>query len=140
METNITFANKLNTLRQARHLTVTELAKLAGVSQPLISNLIHGRESIGEFTATKIGTALQLHGQELQDFIYLAINDCTEKVLHSSKAFPAQVLNIVAGELNALGISPSRITQCVMNSEEADAALYLDDGKSAYINVEVAVR
>ena len=61
-------------------------------------------------------------------------------MLHSSKAFPAQVLNIVARELNALGILPTRITRCVLNSEEADAALYLDDGKSAYINVEVAVR
>lgn len=135
-----TFSNHLNTLRQTRHLTVTELAKLAGVSQPLISNLIHGRETIGEYTARKLASALQLQGNELQEFVYLAINDCTQKVLNSSKAFPSQVLNVVANELNALGISPTRITRCVMNSDDADAALFLDDGKSAYINVEIAIR
>ena len=140
METNLTFANKLNHLRQARHITVTELAKSAGVTQPLTSNLIHGRESIGEYTARKIASALQLDGDELEDFVYSAINHCTEKVLNSSKAFPSQVLNMVAGGLNALGIIPSRIMRCVLNAEDADAAIYLDDGRSAYINIAIDVR
>ena len=138
---NDTFANKLKTLKQARNLTVQELAEKAGVSGGLISGIIHGYRVIGEKTARKIATALNLQGQELEDFIHLALNNgCTEKVLNSSKGFPSEVLNLVAGELNALGISPSKIQRCVRKSADADAALYLEDGKSAYINVEVAIR
>ena len=138
---NTSFANKLNTLKQAHHLTVQELAQRAGVSAGLISGLLHGYRIIGERTARKIATALNLHGEELEDFIHLALNNgCTEKVLNSSKGFPSEVLNLVAGELNALGILPSRIKRCVRKSDDADAALYLEDGKSAFINVKVAVR
>ena len=93
MEPN-NFSNKLNTLRKARNLTIQELAKLSAVSQPLISSLEHGHRVIGEYTASKIGTALQLNGEELEDFIYLAINGCTEKVLKSSKNYPAEILNL----------------------------------------------
>ncbi len=135
------FSNKLNTLRKARNLTIQELAKLSAVSQPLISSLEHGQRVIGEYTARKIGTALQLHGKELEDFIYLAINGCTEKVLKASKNYPAEILNLIAGELSALGILPEKIMNCVRHPHsDASAALYLNDGKSAFINVEVAVR
>src|SRR5437660_10008555 len=106
MDVNNTFANRLNYLRLANNLTMQELAKLAGVSQPLISNLLHGHRVIGECTARKIAAALQLQGEELENFVYLAINNCTQKVLNSSKAYPAEILNCIAGELNALGISP----------------------------------
>ncbi len=137
---DITFSNKLNTLRQARNLTVHELAQKAQVSGGLISGLLHGYRIIGERTARKIAAALNLQGVELEDFIYLAINGCTEKVLNSSKGYPSEVLNLVAGELNVLGISPERIRQYVRKSDETNAALRLEDGKSAYIKVEVVVR
>ena len=121
---------------------VQELAKLAGISQPLVSNLQNGHRVIGEHTAKKLGTALQLHGKELEDFVYLAINGCTEKVLNSAKGYPAQILNLIALELSALGILPDKIGRCVRQSgsDDADAALYLNDGRAAYINVEVALR
>ena len=139
METN--FINKLNTLKQARNLSVQELAQKAGVSGGLISGLLHGYRIIGEKTARKIATALNLQGQELEDFIHLALNNgCTEKVLNASKGFPSEVLNMVAGELNALGISPNRIKQFVRKSDDAAASLYLDSGEKAFINVEVSIR
>ena len=137
---NNTFGNTLNTLRQARHLTVQQLANLAGVSQPLISNLINNNRVIGEYTARKIATALQLSGEEFDSFIFLAINGCTEKVLNSSKDYPAEILNLIAGELSALGILPGNIARCVRHPKaDADAALYLNNGKHAFINVEVAI-
>ena len=138
---NTSFANKLNTFRQERNLSVQELAQKAGVSGGLISGLLHGYRIIGEKTARKIATALNLQGEELEDFIHSALNNgCTEKVLYSSKGYPSEVLNLVAGQLNALGILPDRIKQYVRKTDDADAALYLEDGKSAYINIEVAVR
>lgn len=135
------FSNKLNTLRQARNFTVQELAQRAGVSGGLISGLLHGYRIIGEKTARKIASALNLQGEELEDFIHLALNNgCSEKVLNSFKDFPSEVLNMVAKELNALGISPDRIKRYVRKSDEADAALYLENGKQAFINLEVALR
>lgn len=141
MEPNYTFGDKLNSLRLERNLTVHELAKLSGVSQPLISNLIHGQRVIGEYTARKIARALQLRGEELEEFIHLAINNCSQRVLSSFRTYPSEVLNMVAGELNALGILPSQIARCVRRPDDgADAALYLNNGMSAFINIEVAIR
>ena len=135
------FSNKLNALRQARNFTVQELAQRAGVSGGLISGLLHGYRIIGEKTARKIASALNLQGEELEDFIHLALNNgCSEKVLNSFKDFPSEVLNMVAKELNALGVSPDRIKRYVRKSDEADAALYLENGKQAFINLEVALR
>jgi transcriptional regulator with XRE-family HTH domain len=135
-----TFANKLNALKQTRNLSVQELAQRAGVSSGLISGLLHGYRIIGEKTARKIAAALNLQGEELEEFVHLALNNgCTEKVLNASKAFPSEVLNLVAGELNALGISPDRIKRFVRKSDDTTAALYLDNGERAYINVEVAI-
>ena len=138
---NHTFANKLNSLRQTRHLTTGELATKAGVGQPLISGLISGDRVIGEYTARKIAAALQLTGRELEDFVYLAINSCSEKVLQSSKNYPSELLNLIACELQELGILPDKISYCVRKpaSKNANAALYLEDGKEALIKLEVAI-
>ena len=141
MDGNNVFGRTLNKLRQERNLTVRELARLAEISQPLVSNLQNGHRVIGEYTARKIGAALQLHGKELNDFIYLAINQCAEKVLKTSLHYPAEILNLVAVELGSLGISPAKIARCVRRTnEDADTTLHLNDGKSARINVEVVIQ
>ena len=137
MNNNI-FAEKLNSLRKARHLTTGELATKAGVGQPLISGLISGDRIIGEYSARKIGTALQLMGSELEDFIYMAINGCSEKVLQQSKAYPAELLNLIACKLQNHGILPHKISRCIRNENDADAALYLEDGSEARIKLELA--
>jgi hypothetical protein len=95
---------------------------------------------IGEFNARKIGKALQLDGDELESFIYMAINNCSEKVLNEYQGYPAEVLNLIADRLATAGIVPGSIRTCVRKATDADAALYLDDGKAALINVEVAYR
>ena len=134
------FGSTLNTVRMARSLSTAQLAKLADMSQPLICNLINNRRVIGEYAARKLGAALDLHGKQLEDFVLQAINQCTAKVLNASKAYPSEILNLVAGELNAMGIVPEKIVGCIRYSDDADAALLLDDGKSAFINVDVAIR
>ena len=141
MTLGTTFADALNKLRKANHLTVYELAKRAGVPQSLISGLQTGNRQIGEYVARKLAKVLQLENEELEDFVYLAINDCSEKVLQRSKDYPAEVLNLIAGELHNRGIFPDSIMGCVRKpSSNTDAALYLNDGKAALINLEIAYR
>ena len=79
---------------------------------------------------------------ELDSFVYQAINQCTEKVLTSSKGFSSELINLVTNELNALGISPEKIQHCVRHPRQdaADYSLQLTDGSSAFINVEIAIR
>ncbi len=133
------FATKLLNLRTSHHLTSAELATKANVPPSLISGLQSGNRVIGEYNARKIGKALQLTSDELEDFIYLAISQCSEKVLTASKAYPAAIINLVATKLQEEGILPDKISQCVRrpNRDDADAALYLDDGKEAFIKLEV---
>ena len=137
-----TFGERLNNLRKQHDLTVYQLAKRAGVHQSLISGLQTNNRVVGEHNARKIGKALQLEGEALESFVYQAINNCTEKVLNEFKSYPAEVLNLIAGILASTGIMPSSIKSCVRKPNEiaADAALYLEDGKAALINVEVAYR
>ena len=137
---NHTFAHKLNSLRQARHLTTRELATKAGVGQPLISGLISGDRVIGEYTARKIAAALQLTGRELEDFVYLAINNCSEKTLEASKKYPAELINLVTEKLQSSGVLPEQINWCVRKSKDADAALFLKDGSEARIRLEVVIK
>ena len=139
---NNTFANKLSNLRIGRGFSSTELAHRAEVPESLICGLQKQNRVIGEYAARKIGKALQLSGRELEDFVYLAINNCSEKVLQSFKGYPAEVLNLIAGELYASGISANKISRCVRHpkGDDANAALYLDDGTQALIKLEVAYR
>lgn len=139
---NNTFANKLSDLRTTRGFTSTELAHRAGVPQSLICGLQKQNRVIGEYAARKIGKALQLSGNELEDFVYLAINDCSDKVLQAFKDYPAEVLNLIAGELKAFGIPANKISRCVRHpkGDGADAGLYLNDGTQALIKLEVAYR
>ena len=136
-----TFGNQLSVLKAGRGLTSAELAHRAGISEGLLSGLIHDQRVIGEYTANKIGNALQLTGNELEEFVYTAINGCSEKVLQSSKNYPAELLNLIASELRTLGIFPEKISRCIRKpaAKDADAALYLDDGKEALIRLEVAI-
>ncbi len=138
---NHTFANTLHQLRTSLHLTSAELADKANVPRSLISGLQSGNRVVGEYTAKKIGTALNLTGQELEDFIYLAINACSEKVLNASKAYPAVLINLVAAKLQEHGILPSKISQCEHRPKmnDADAVLSLDNGKEAFIRLEVTM-
>jgi transcriptional regulator with XRE-family HTH domain len=135
---NTTFGNTLNKLKADRGLTSRELAYNAGIGEGLISGLIHDQRVIGESTARKLGNALHLTGAEFEDFVYAAINNCSEKTLEYSKQYPAELINLVVGKLKSVGILPSEIKRCIRKDEDADAALYLNDGTEALIKLELA--
>ena len=132
------FGTKLNNLKIARGLSSVELAHRAGISEGLLSGLIHDQRVIGEYQARKIGNALQLKGNELEEFVYAAINNCSEKVLASSKKYPARLINLVTAKLQERGIAPDEIHRCVCDGNNADASLFLKDGSQATIRLELA--
>lgn len=140
MNINSTFGNKLNQLKIARGLSSVALAHKAGISEGLLSGLIHDQRVIGEYTAKKIANALQLTGDELEEFVYSAINNCSNKILESSKEYHAELINLVASKLMEHGIAPGEINRCVRKAENADVALFLKDGSKAQIRLEVAVK
>jgi len=138
-----TFGNHINELRGRLNLTVRQLAARAGVPETLICGLQGGSRVVGENNARKIGAALELAGDKLESFVYRALNDATEKILETSQAYPSEILNLVACELRSIGICPETITQCVrkpMFSDTADAALYLEDGRTAVVDVRLSFR
>ena len=139
-----TFGEKLNQLRIQRKLTGNQLAALARVPASLISGLQHNDRTIGENNARKIGVALALNDQELEDFVYLAINNATDKVLFAHREYQAEVLNLLADRLLSIGYPPEKIDRCIYRPKfkdaEADAALILADGKTALIDLKITYR
>jgi transcriptional regulator with XRE-family HTH domain len=138
-----TFAQTLNRLRKERGLTNEQLAKAARVPSTLISGLQNNNRTIGENNAARIGKALGLFGDTLRDFVFLALNEARGKVLEEYRTYPAEVINLVAIGLQAAGISANEISHCDLHpvsknrNNDADALLYLNNGKTASINVEV---
>lgn len=133
------FGNKLNKLKIARGLSSAELAQRASIGEGLLSGLIHNQRVIGEYTARKLANALALHGDELDGFIYAAIDNCSEKILETSKGYSARLLNLVACALQARGIAPEEITRCEWKGESTEAALHLRNGRQAHVRLELAL-
>ncbi len=123
------FSQKLSNLRQQANLTNQELADLAHVPASLIAGLQSGKRQIGEYQARKIGKALNLNGRALEEFVYAAIDNCTEKVLKAFVPYPAELLNLLARILNHAGIGPQHISHCMINAEGAD--IILSNGSKA---------
>jgi hypothetical protein len=115
------------------------LARLAEVPESLISGLQNDNRRVGEYQAIKIGKALKLHGEQLEQFIYDAINGCTEKVLNEAKPYPSRLLNLVALQLHRAGILAESISDCTVSSDEfgQDVTLSLGSGKKAKLRTQL---
>jgi len=125
------FSEQLSNLRIEAQLTNQELADDAAVPASLIAGLQSGKRRIGEFQATKIGKALNLEGAALEQFVYDAINNCTEKVLEESKGYPAELLNLLARQLRQAGVLPNNVTGWSVQKNAAD--LVLTNGGKAHL-------
>lgn len=133
------FSQTLQALRANAQLTNNELARLADVPESLISGLQNDNRRVGEYQAMKIGKALKLTGDELEQFIYDAINTCTEKILNTAKPYHSQLLNLVAVQLHRAGIPADSITDCTIASDEfgQDVTLSLGSGKKAKLRTQL---
>lgn len=140
-----TFGNTLTTLRNRMNLTVQDLANKAKVNPTLVSGLQNSRRQIGENNARRLGMALDLSGVELENFVYAAINECSEKIMENCKPYPAEVLNLCARHLQEQGIDGEQIDRCVLkpklqDGREPDAVVYLNDGRTALIELKITPR
>jgi transcriptional regulator with XRE-family HTH domain len=134
------FSEYLTYLRQRANLTNRQLAEKAGVPRSLIAGLQSGQRRVGEYNGRMIGEALGLTGLELEHFIYQAVDTCTEKVLKDSQQYPAELLNLLAKQLRAVGVLPEHIDQYRVqgDSQASTVALTLKDGAEARIATTVA--
>ncbi len=133
----IHFPNLLITLRTNAKLTNIQLAELAKVSKSIIPGLQSGKRQIGEFQARKIGAALGLTGNELQEFIYCAMNNAYDKVLAELNDYPAELINLLALQLKDAGIEPNQVVDCKVQG--SDVLIILNDGKQAHIKTQLAL-
>ena len=142
---NSTFANTLTAHRNRLNLTVQSLADKAKVNPTLVSGLQNSRRQVGENNARRLGMALDLSGKELESFVYAAINGCTEKVMEDCKQYPAEALNLCAKQLQESGIGGEQISRCVLkpklqDGREPDAIVYMNDGRTALIELKITPR
>lgn len=135
----MSFSTQLKTLRANAQLTNHELARLADVPESLISGLQNDNRRVGEYQARKIGNALQLRGEALEQFIYDAIDTCTEKVMAEFKGYPAQLLNLIAMQLRQAGIQADSIRGCTVEggNHEQDVTIDLSDGRNILLKTEL---
>ena len=131
------FGKRLTRLRQDARLTNLQLADRAGVPRSLISGMENGKRCMGEIQARRVGIALGLVGEALEDFIFRAMSECTEKVLAESQAYPAQILNLLARKLRQAGIIPELVAGC--RSSEDSLQLFLEDGRQAILETRLAI-
>ena len=118
-----TLANEITEKRKALGITSKKLAELASVPQSLISGLQRGTRKIGEIQATRVGRALGLEGIYLMDFIYLAMNESSQRLLESSKAYPVEILNNLANLLGNGGVPPELIENVVVFNTHLEMSL-----------------
>jgi len=136
---NEPFSSQLYRLRTNAKLTNAELARRADVPESFISGLQNDNRRVGEYQAGKIGRALNLEGEQLERFIYDAINTCTEKVLNEAKPYPAQLLNHLALQLQRAGISAAAIAAMTVDGDlhDQDIRLTLNNGSQATLRTQL---
>ncbi len=136
---NHSLAEQLSRLRIDKQLTIRELAKLADVSHSVIAGLQSGKRIIGGHQARKIGTALGLRDSALDHFVLLAIDECSQKVLVTSKCYPAELLNLLARQLGQAGIEAESIYRFAIdgNTHHQDVTLWLTGNKTATLRTEL---
>jgi len=136
---NNDFPILLSTLRKKARLTNLELAEEANVSRSLIPGLQSGKRCVGEHQARKLGAALGLTGSELEQFIFTAIDRCTEKVLKDLQDYPAELINLIALQLRQAGITPDAMSTCSVrvNNDESEAAITLNNGKRVVLETKL---
>lgn len=103
------FKDLLISTRKQQGLTAKELSKRASVSESLLSGLQNGNRRIAEKQASRIANALELTGSQKLEFVYLAMNESSDRLLESSRNYPVEILNSLPGLLRNHEVSPEMI-------------------------------
>lgn len=135
------FRKYLKQLRTSAGLSNRDLAARAGVPLSFIAGLQSGSRRVGEIQARKIGLALGLNGENLEEFVLLGVDTCTEKVLNDARGYPASLLNLIATQLRGAGIFPELLSRYEIQDAEnrQNISLHLSNGKTAHLMTELAI-
>lgn len=131
------FKDLLISKRKALGLTSKELSKQSSVSESLLSGLQSGNRRIGEKQASRIASALGLKKQEKSDFIFMAMNESTQRLLESSKSYPVEVLNSLPGLLRNKGVLPENINGARLFDAFLEISLESGDVVRVYVNLSL---
>jgi transcriptional regulator with XRE-family HTH domain len=101
----------LKSRRKELGLTSKELSKRSSVSESLLCELQKGNRRIGEKQASRIASALEYDESEQREFVYLAMNESSQRLLESSKSYPVEILNSFPELLRNHGIVPEMISE-----------------------------
>lgn len=136
---NTEFASRLTRLRTTARLTNRELARLSDVPTSTVAGLQTGSRRIGEYQARKLGKAFNLAGEELEEFVLQAINECTEKILTDSLPYPSHLLNLLAVQLKKAGIGAESIHEFEISGDDRkqDVRFILGSGKSVTLTTHL---
>jgi transcriptional regulator with XRE-family HTH domain len=119
------FKDLLISKRKALGLTSKELSKQSSVSESLLSGLQSGNRRIAEKQASRIASALGLKGQEKSDFIFMAMNESTQRLLESSKAYPVELLNYLPVQLQKIKVTHELIRD--FSEQENKLIIFLEN-------------
>ena len=131
------FKDLLISKRKALGLTSKELSKQSSVSESLLSGLQSGNRRIGEKQASRIASALGLKKQDKSDFIFMAMNESTQRLLESSKAYPVEILNSLPGLLRNKGVLPENINSARIFDSFLEISLESGDVVRVYVNLSL---
>jgi cyanate lyase len=130
-------STEIITRRKALRLKGKELSKRACVPETLVSGLQNDSRKIGEIQATRIGKALGLSGNDLLEFVYVALNESKGRLLNSSKIYCAEILNYLPNLISIQGIKAEEIVDSVIIEE--GIKLSLKSGSTAIVSALVVL-
>ena len=134
------FSDILNAHMVRLNLPGCGVARRAGVPPSLISGLRQGKRRVGEANARQIGAALELQGDELEEFVLMAIDTSTRKVMKQAQGYPSALLNLVASQLRRAGVLPDLVMDYSITGEQNDRViLLLNDGRKAKIEATLTI-
>jgi len=131
------FKDLLISKRKALRLTSKELSKQSSVSESLLSGLQTGNRRIGEKQASRIASGLGLLGDEHSDFVFMAMNESSQRLLESSKSYSVEILNSLPVLLGNTGISPERISGASIFDRFLEIRLHSGDVLRVYTDLRI---
>jgi len=110
------FGERLKQLRLEGELTVRQLALKAEMSFSLLTLIENGHRGAGQELLERIGTALNLKGVALREFVLDGLStSAKDGLLDTVRKFDPRINNMMALTLLKHGISPNSIKQCRLN-------------------------
>ena len=131
------FKDLLISKRKQQGLTAKELSKSASVSESLRSGIQNGNRRIADKQASRIANALDLTGCDKLEFVYLAMNESSDRLLESSRGYPVEILNSIPGLLRNHEVSPEMINSAHIFDSFLEINLHSGDVLRLYAHLSL---